>query len=220
VLVYLVAVYLACLAIFRGQNKLQLPTDLGRRVASLGMAGLLGCLLSFVLFWPQFYFFDIVLRDMKQHTVFAPNQDPFYASTYFVISTPLFLLALSVLGIGCAIYRREGAIIAGIVIFCSLLAAQALLGVRVYNGFRHFLFLYPFFVMTAAYPVALMFDAMKGGLARLALIGAIAVCVAGTMFDMYRLFPYQYSFYNSLVGGFAGGEVLSLLENRLGCTVA
>jgi hypothetical protein len=184
----------------------KIAPDLGRRVALVGLVGSLGCLLSFVLFWPQFYLFDIVFRDMGRRSVFARHQTPFYASMYFVISTPLFLLALGITGIGCAIHRREATIIAGVLIFFSILAAQALSGIRIYDGFRHLLFLYPFFAVTAAYPVALMFDVMKGGLARLVLISAIVVCVAGVIFDMYRLFPYQYSFYNSLVGGFAGAD--------------
>ena len=79
-------------------------------------------------------------------------------------------------------------------------------GLRVYNGSRHFLFVYPFFMLTAAYPVAVVLDRLKGRPARAALIGAIALCVASTSIEMYRLFPYQYSFYNALVGGFAGAD--------------
>ena len=204
--VFVVAAYLACLAMFPSQNSLQLAPDLRRRIASLGLAGLVGCLLCFLVFWPQVYALQFVFREPGANAIFKANQDPYYAATYFIVSTPLFLLVLAVAGVGCALYRREAPIVAAIIVFSSFFLAQALTGFRVYNGSRHFLFLYPFFMLTAAYPVALLLDVMKGSLARVALIGIIALCVAGTLFDMYRLFPYQYSFYNSLVGGFAGAD--------------
>jgi hypothetical protein len=206
VFVFVVAVYLACLAMFPGQNSLRLAPDLRRRIASLGIASLVGCLLCFLVFWPQVYALQFVLREPGANSIFKANQDPFYAATYFMVSTPLFLLVLAVAGLGCALYRREGRILAAIIVFFSFFLAQALTGFRVHNGPRHFLFLYPFFMLTAAYPVALLIDNIKGSLARVAMIGIIALCVAGTLFDMYRLFPYQYSFYNSSVGGFAGAD--------------
>ena len=204
-LVLIVAVYLGCLAILPSQSKVQMASDVGRRMALLLLAGLLGCLLCFVLFWPQFYVFDVVFRESGKR-VLSVIKDPYYAATYFIISTPLYLLGFAVIGLVCAVYRREASILAAIVIFFVFFLAQPLSGVRVYNGCRHFLFVYPFFMLTAAYPVALLLDVMKGSLARLALIGAVALCLAGTTFEMYRLFPYQYSFYNSLVGGFAGAD--------------
>src|SRR5262249_9147694 len=88
----------------------------------------------------------------------------------------------------------------------SFFVAQALSGFRVYNGCRHFLFVYPFFMLTAAYPVALMLDLLNGRLPRAALISTVALCVASTTLEMYRLFPYGYSVYSSLVGRFAGAD--------------
>ncbi len=204
-LVFIVAVYLGCLATLPSQQKIQLAPDLGRRVALVALASLLGSLLCFLLFWPQFYVLDFVFREPGK-SVLSATQNPYYAATYFIASTPLFLLALAVVGVVCAIYRREAPIIAAIVVFFSFFLAQALTGFRVDNGCRHFLFVYPFFMITAAYPVAIALDAIEFSLARLALIGAIALCIAGTTVEMYRLFPYQYSFYNSLVGGFAGAD--------------
>ena len=91
-LVFIVAVYVACLATLPSQNKIQLAPNLGRRAAWLGLAAVLGCLFCFLLFWPQVYFNGLVFREAGANSVFAHAQNPFYASTYFIVSTPVYLL--------------------------------------------------------------------------------------------------------------------------------
>lgn len=204
-LLLIIVVYLACFVGLPSQNGVKIASDLGRRIASLALAGLLGCLLCFLLFWPQVYVLDVAFREPGK-SILSAHEDPYYAARYFIVSTPVFLLVLAAAGTMCAIYRREATIIAAIVIFILFFLIQALSGVRVYNGCRHFLFVYPFFMLTAAYPVAFALDILTGSLARIVLIGAVALCLAGTIVEMYRLFPYQYSFYNSLVGGFVGAD--------------
>jgi hypothetical protein len=44
---------------------------------------------------------------------------------------------------------------------------------------------------------------VKNQVAKAAFVGAVGLCVSATILEMYKLFPYQYSFYNELVGGFA-----------------
>jgi len=204
-LLLIIFTYLIILTSLPNRSGVKIASDLGRRNASLALAGLVGCLLCFLLFWPQVFVLDVAFREPGK-SILSVRQDPDYAATYFLVSTPVFLLVLAAAGVLCAICRREATILAAIVIFISFFLMQALSGVRVYNGSRHFLFVYPFFMLVAAYPVALMLDTLKGRLARAALIGAVALCVASTIIEMYRLFPYQYSFYNSLVGGFAGAD--------------
>ena len=43
-------------------------------------------------------------------------------------------------------------------------------------------------------------------LGRVAVVGTLGICIAATVVEMYRLFPYQYSFYNALVGGIEGAD--------------
>jgi hypothetical protein len=203
--VFVVATYLACLATLPNQKNIHFAPDLWRRIASLGLASVVGVLLCLLVFWPQVYVLEFEFRE-HGWSIFRASQDPYYAATYFIVSTPVFLLGLAAAGLGCAMYRREAPIIAAIIIFFAAFFAQALSDFRVYDGARHFLFVYPFFMLIAAYPVALMLNMLKGKLARAAVIGSIALCVASTIIEMYRLFPYQYSFYNSLVGGFAGAD--------------
>ena len=158
------------------------------------------------MFWPQFFLLDIVFRDMGPKLVFDRNLGPLYASIYFAVSTPIFLLVLAPVGAGWAIYRRSAPIIAATLVFVSVLVAQAVTSARVYSGCRHILFLYPFFMLVAAYPVALLLDGTKSMLARVAVVGTLGLCIAATAVEMYRLFPYQYSFYNALVGGIEAAD--------------
>ena len=211
-LLFVVAVYLAWLLAFPAQRGSALPRDFGRRLALIGIVGAVGCLLSFLLFWPQLYFGQGAQAGLAA-TQFADIQkwrdlkyDPSYGIMYFAISTPLFLLALAVMGVGAAVYRRAGGVLAAACIFCLVFLAAAVGDARLYNGCRHFLFVYPFFMIVAAYPVSLLFEAAKGNLVRIALLGTVLVCVGATIVEMYRLFPYQYSFYNASVGGIAGAD--------------
>jgi hypothetical protein len=223
ILGFVVLVFLCCFMLFPSEHRVELDSTFFHRVAAMAASALGGILICSLLFWPQLYLFrpdqlfHVVTTFLNFNewngttlifqTVYKADETPwYYASVYFLISTPLYLLALSGIGIACAIYRRAPAIIASAVAFLFVFAAQAVTGAVNYGGCRHFLFVYPFFAMLAAYPAALMLDTVKHQLTRLAFIGAIGLCVSATILEMYRLFPYQYSFYNSLVGGFAGAD--------------
>jgi len=137
-LAFVVVVYLASLATFPSQKSLEVPPDVWRRAARLGSAGVLGCLIAFLLFWPQFYFGDIAgpggsqggFIDTQQFSSGRRN-DPYYAIRYFVISTPVFLLGLAAAGAACAVRRREASVLAAVTIFALTFSAPALAGARV-----------------------------------------------------------------------------------------
>src|SRR5262249_36622354 len=160
--------------------------------------GVIGTLICFLLFWPQIYtnFGELIAANkIARHQVFH-SSNPFRG---FFITMPLYILLLATAGAGCDIYRREPTILGLLIVCFSFLLLAKTIELK---SVRHLLFIYPFFMILAAYPVSLMLNFLKGALARLALIGVVSICIAGTMVEMYRLFPYQYSFYNSLVGGF------------------
>lgn len=75
-LAFVVVVYLASLAIFPSQKSLEVPPDVWRRAARLGSAGALGCLIAFLLFWPQFYFGDIAGPGGSQGVSSTLNSSP------------------------------------------------------------------------------------------------------------------------------------------------
>ncbi len=197
--ILLVAVFFLCFRYVPSNGGHKTPEHVGKRVLQIFLAWLVGSMVCFIFFWPQVF--------TNVHEIFSAakmaDKQVFHGGHsvgLFLRTTPIYLLILGTIGAFCAVYRREGAIIAAIIIFSVAFAASEAVELK---GGRHLLFVYPFFMMTAAYPVSLLFDVLKGDLARAAIVGALAVCSAGVIAEMYRLFPYQYSFYNVLSGGFA-----------------
>ena len=136
-----------------------------------------------------------------------------YVPVYLAIKLPLAVLFGAALGLMAAagiartnapVRARETAFIAFTVLFP--LACQVILHGPAFSGLRHFLFVLP--------PIAVLagvgFDAMlawlearRRGLAAAATLG-IAVWLAWPASVMMRLHPYEYLFFNPLVGGLQG----------------
>ncbi len=205
-LILAIGVFVAGLTALPRRNGVRLAPDLRRRLASLGIAALVGCLLGLLLFWPQLLTLQFAFREAGGNSVLKADQSPYYGATYFLVTTPVFLLGLGAVGTLLAVYRRQPVVIAAVIIVFSAFLAQALSGFRLNSGTRHFLFVYPFFMLTAAYPVAVLLETLRDAWPRRLLVGAIAFCLLSTAVEMYRLFPYQYSFYNSLAGGLTGAD--------------
>ena len=70
-----------------------------------------------------------------------------------------------------------------------------------YHNFRQALFLIPPMIMLAAFPLDLLFSRVTQSWARVLAIAALAL---PGVYATVKLFPYQYVYYNSLVGGPAG----------------
>jgi len=208
VLAFVITVFVLCLRYLQGRNKDELPNDFGRRIAATVLVGVIGGLICFLFFWPQIYtnFGELMAANkIATHQVFH-SSNPLRG---FFITMPLYILLLGAVGIGCEIYRREPTILALLLVCFSFIFMAK--GIQLKSS-RHLLFIYPFFMILAAYPMSLMLNFLRGTPARLALICVVSLCIAGTIVEMYRLFPYQYSFYNSLVGGFRGPH--SLLRDQ------
>jgi 4-amino-4-deoxy-L-arabinose transferase-like glycosyltransferase len=78
-----------------------------------------------------------------------------------------------------------------------------LLNSTLYNNFRQVLFLIPAMFMLAAATLELVFSKMTQSWARVLLIAAIAL---PGVFASVKLYPYEYVYYNSLVGGLPGAS--------------
>lgn len=201
----IVAVFIACLRyVPRPEDRPELPEGFPSRVSLVLFVAVLGVLASLFVFWPQLF-----LNGLSEwHGFMSPGRhggwSGLYSIRYFVVTMPVYILFLGVLGAGLAAFRRNAPVVASAVVFAAIFLAAA--SARSYGGSRHFLFAYPFFMVAAAYPVAFAFERLRGSLARNALIGAIVLCASSTIYQMYRLFPYEYSFYNVLVGGIRGAD--------------
>ena len=125
--------------------------------------------------------------------------------TYFSISMPLFLLALIGAGAVYGVLQREPLIISSAVVCIVFFAYQAATGARVaFNGYRHFLFLLPFTMLIAAYPIGRLLASHLPFIIRIATLAVATRGALAATVSIYQLFPYQYSFYNILLVAFQG----------------
>jgi hypothetical protein len=215
-------VFLACLKLVGPNDELRLDGLFVGRLAKIIVSGTLGCLVCFAVFWPQFYFwspanlvqisalfinFEYWRGVVQIHGDYIPfDKVPwYYTITYIVISMPSFLLALCVFGIGLGAIKRTPIVVASGVTCALVLGIQALSGSQAYNGYRHFIFLLPLMMLVAAYPVGHLLNT-KHSVVSLGALAIVAMAVGSTSMSMYQLFPYQYSFYNQIVGGIRGAD--------------
>ena len=84
--------------------------------------------------------------------------------------------------------------------FAFPMLGLVLLNSPLYHNFRQVLFLIPALFMLAAFTLELIFSKMTHSWARVLLIAAIAL---PGVYSSVRLYPYEYVYYNSLVGGTA-----------------
>ena len=87
--------------------------------------------------------------------------------------------------------------------FAFPLFGLILLNSTLYNNFRQALFLIPAMFMLAAPALELLFSKMTQSWARVLLIAAIAL---PGVYASVKLYPYEYVYYNSLVGGPVGAS--------------
>ena len=87
--------------------------------------------------------------------------------------------------------------------FAFPLLALILLRSPLYHNFRQALFLIPPMIMFAAFTLEIVFRKLTQTWARVALIAVLAL---PGIYSTVRLYPYEYVYYNSLVGGLAGAR--------------
>jgi Dolichyl-phosphate-mannose-protein mannosyltransferase len=223
VLSFIGVVTLATLIAIPTAARLRIDRVFFDRLLKTTISAIVGCFVCFAVFWPQFFFWSPaklvnVFRLFMNYEVwqgyvqihgeyFLFDKIPwYYLLTYFGISMPLFLLALIGAGAVYGVVRRDPLIISFAVVCIVFLTYQAVTGARVYNGYRHFLFLLPFTMLIAAYPIGRLLDSHLPWVARIATIAVAAVGTVAATVSIYQLFPYQYSFYNMLVGGVPGAD--------------
>lgn len=140
-----------------------------------------------------------------------------YVPTYIAIRLPLLTLGATLLslaliilparigGIG-GLQRRELGLIAFAAIFP--VACQVVVEGPAFDGCRHFLFVFP--------PIAILagvgLSTSIGALARfhrstlVVWLAVVATCYTWTAGKLYHLHPYEYLYYNQLVGGLEGAS--------------
>lgn len=134
-----------------------------------------------------------------------------YLPTWFGITAPeLYLIALGCAGVcGYLLLRKRSldvrkalavALLTGGVVlpFLGVLIKRSI----IYDAHRHFLFLYPALAALAGLATARVLEEVSlPRLLRGTVVAALAALAGLCMFDMHKLHPYEYVYFNRLFGG-------------------
>ena len=174
-------------------------------------------LLTWPFLWdsPSFHFLEAVrvMQDFPYNAEvrfmgdnIAPSNLPWYYVTFLVcVQVTAPALVLSALGLGAVYYRRENIKDAFVLIawFVVPLGLQVALRSNVYDNFRQFLFVLPPLFVLAGVGLERAMVRVKPPAMKIALT---ALCLLPGIVGVINLHPYQYIYYNTLVGGVSGAE--------------
>ena len=172
-------------------------------------------------------FFEKPWRELFAGQIYlVPDMPRSYVPTLTALQTPELMLALGILGITgviAAVVRgaNSGLGVGRRAALCAVLIA-ALLPMLVtvagrpamYNGIRHFVFTFPPLAVLGGMAAAWIAQRLRQcGIAAVA-AGSLAVVagIAAPVIDMVRLHPYQYTYYNHIVGGVAGARPRYMID--------
>jgi hypothetical protein len=161
--------------------------------------------------------FNYSIRTLLAGKIYEMADVPrLYAPIYIAIRVPLIMLFSAVLTIlsvqllgrasNSRLQHREITLVSLMVIFP--LACQVIFHGPAFTGLRHFLFLIPALAVLAGIGLDKALAALRTR-GRIAAGGGLAVVAACFLWDavtLVRLHPYEYLFYNSMVGGLEGAS--------------
>lgn len=128
-----------------------------------------------------------------------------YLPVWFLLTTPLFLLfALGALCLSPGKWLRNRLFILlasalGLNLFLDLALRPVL-----YDGLRHFLFLLPILAVLASLPAVEFLGAFRPSAVKITLLALCLLNGLGVCVQMARLHPYEYVYFNELIGGLKG----------------
>jgi len=136
-----------------------------------------------------------------------------YLPVWFAITSPVFilgLLAVSLIFLKKLIKNRLF-ILFGVTLVFNFIA-YLILNPIIYNGIRHFLFLYPITTLLALLVFIEITKYLKSKNKRkrflaISVVIAVAINIILVVFSYLRLFPYGYIYFNELVGGLKNASI-------------
>ena len=139
-----------------------------------------------------------------------------YVPGYLLVQLPeLVLIALAgSLALGLSALRKSEHRLERSAPFIVLLIAAfvppllaAIKGSTLYSGYRHFLFIVPILCVFAGLFLArLWYCAARSRMTRIALLAGLALLTIYYVVQFARLHPYQYAYFNVIVGGLPGAN--------------
>ena len=145
-----------------------------------------------------------------------------FTPVWMAVTTPPLLTALALTGLGWllasarpsrAFYRQHRGPLLALCCLGLPLAAVALLGATLFNGWRHMYFVYPGFLVLALYALDRAAPLIRARLARprrraahVLLAAAVAAGMTPAACFMVRAHPHQIAYFNVLTGGLPGAR--------------
>jgi hypothetical protein len=135
-------------------------------------------------------------------------QTPWYYLLVLIgiqLTEPMLLFAVLGIAVGCYTNRRSPRDLLGLAIlglwFLAPIATSIISESVVYDNFRHFLFILPPLFIMAGISLDFSLQYLQTGYLRVALVALVLV---PGIIGISLLHPYEYIYYNSLVGGVRG----------------
>jgi hypothetical protein len=128
-----------------------------------------------------------------------------YLITWFFIAIPLIILipALFSLLLIKKWFRKKIYILLILIVLFNI-SLYAIIKPTVYDGLRHFLFVVPAISTLAALAIIEFIKFSRLRFIRISLVIIVFIGMSAVLKEMVSLHPYQYIFFNSLVGGLQG----------------
>jgi hypothetical protein len=170
------------------------------------------------------HFFEKPWREMYDgKAILVPDMPRTYLPTYLGMKLPEILLLLGSLGvIGCLVasFRNSLSVRHRAALLLIALAFVIPVGITVttrpamYNGIRHFLFVLPPLCVLGGLAGGWLLQRLAGWSPLAALAGAALILCgfALPLHEMIELHPYQYAYFNNLVGGVRAANSRYMLD--------
>jgi hypothetical protein len=197
-----------------------------RKPAYLNLVLILCCvflvsLFAVMLCWPYvgsnfFLNFGNVLASAKKFPwkepvlYFGNNINPadlpwHYLPVWFLISTPVFVIFHFLASFRVVDSKKPLFILLTLSLVVNL-GLYLFLHPLLYDGLRHYLFLLPVVCLLAAMSFGEFWTRMTGSLFHKAIVGLSFLFMALTAYHTVALHPYQYAYFNELIGGIRGAD--------------
>ena len=158
-------------------------------------------------------FFEKPWRELYEgRLISVPDMPASYLPHLLMLKLPLILLALGLIGVvgafvlaarpSLAVHRRAGLLVLALAVVLPI-ATASVMHPAFYNGLRHFVFVVPPFAIAGGLAFGWLFErAYAHGKAAMAALCAVLIGgVSLPVYNMVRLHPYEYTFFNALAGG-------------------
>ncbi len=169
-------------------------------------------------------FFEKPWRELYEgRLISVPDMPISYVPHLFALKLPVVMLAFGLIGlIAAAVMLTRGGIALNRRAALLALALSALLPVGLailshpafYNGLRHFVFLVPPFAVAGGLAFGWLFARARryGKPAMTALSAILLAGVSLPVYNMTRLHPYEYTYFNEFAGGVRGAQHNYMLD--------